>query len=103
MQDVLTELAGLRRQKELPLAQLGKKHVHAFCLALKEKLRDKASNFGKEYLKLLIDEIRVGKKEVHLKGSYASMAGALSMSTKPGLLPMVPSFVPGWLHSADLK
>jgi hypothetical protein len=86
-------LAGLRRQKELPLAQLGKKHIHAFCAALKEKLRDKASNFGKEYLKLLVNEIKVENREVRLTGSYASLAGALRMSTKPGQLPRVPSFV----------
>ena len=102
-QDVLTELAGLRRQKELPLAQLGKKHVYAFCSALKEKLRDKASNFGKEYLKLLVDEIRVNKKEVRLAGSYVSLAGALRMSTKPGQLPRVPSFVPVWLPERDAQ
>ena len=96
-QVVLTELAGLRRQKELPLAQLGRKHIHAFCAALKEKLRDKASNFGKDYLKLLVNEIRVEKKEVRLTGSYASLAGALNMSTKPGQLSRVPSFVPVWL------
>ncbi|WP_374045161.1 recombinase family protein [Geobacter sp. AOG1] len=100
-QEVLTEMAGLRRQKELPLAQLGRKHVNAFCSALKDKLRDKGSNFGKEYLKLLVDEIRVDKKEVRLTGSYCSLAGALRMSTKSGQLLGVPSFVPVWLPSAD--
>jgi hypothetical protein len=101
-QEVLTEMAGLRRQKELPLAQLGKKHILAFCSALKDKLRDKASNFGKEYLKILVDEIRVDKKEVRLSGSYAAMAGALSyMSTKPAHFAMVPSFVPVWLPNAN--
>ncbi|MDR3581014.1 MAG: hypothetical protein P4L44_13720, partial [Oryzomonas sp.] len=59
-------------------------------------LCDRASNFGKEYLKLLVDEIRVDKKEVHLSGSYSALAGALSMSTKPAF-EMVPSFVPVWL------
>jgi hypothetical protein len=100
-QEVLTELAGLRRQKELPLAQLGRKHIQAFCAALKEKLRDKASNFGKDYLKLLVNEIRVEKKEVRLTGNYTSLAGALRMSTKPGQLPRVPSFVPVWLPTND--
>jgi hypothetical protein len=33
-------------------------------------------------LKLLVDEIRVEKKEVRLSGSYAAIAGALSMLTK---------------------
>ncbi len=99
-QEILMELASLKRQKEMPLKKLGKKHIAAFCSALKEKLCDKASNFGKEYLKLLVDEIRVVKKEVHLSGSYSALAGALCMSTKPAL-EMVPSFVPVWLPSAD--
>jgi len=68
-------------------------------LALKEKLRDRTSNLGKEYLKLLNDKIRAGEKRSAPEKKQASMAGALSMSTKPGLLPMVPSFVPVW----DLK
>ncbi|HTP65178.1 MAG TPA: recombinase family protein, partial [Geobacteraceae bacterium] len=101
-QEILTELAGLRRQKELPLAKLSMKHIQSFCTALREKLRDKGSNFGKEYLKLLVGKIVVNKKEVHLTGSYSSLAGALSMSAKPGL-PMVPSFVPVWLTTTDSK
>lgn len=99
-QEILMELASLKRQKEMPLKKLGKKHIAAFCSALKEKLCDKASNFGKEYLRLLVDEIKVVKKEVHLSGSYSALAGALCMSTKPAL-EMVPSFVPVWLPSAD--
>jgi site-specific DNA recombinase len=99
-QEILVELAGLRRQKEMPLTKLGKKHIAAFCSALKERLCDRASNFGKEYLKLLVNEITVDKKEVHLSGSYSALAGALTMSTKPALV-MVPSFVPVWLPFAD--
>lgn len=99
-QEILVELASLRRQKEMPLTKLGKKHIVAFCSALKERLCDKASNFGKEYLKLLVNEIRVDKKQVHLSGSYSALAGALCMSTKPAL-EMVPGFVPVWLPIAD--
>jgi DNA invertase Pin-like site-specific DNA recombinase len=99
-QEILVELAGLRRQKEMPLTKLGKKHIAAFCSALKERLCDRASNFGKEYLKLLVNEITVDKKEVHLSGSYSALAGALTISTKPALV-MVPSFVPVWLPFAD--
>ena len=99
-QEILVELASVRRQKELPLSKLGRKHIAAFCSALKERLSDRASNFGKEYLKLLVSEIRVDKKEVHLSGSYSALAGALSISTKPAL-GIVPSFVPVWLPIAD--
>ena len=99
-QEILVELASLRRQKEMPMTKLGKKHIAAFCAALKERLCDKASNFGKEYLKLLVNEIRVDKKEVHLSGSYSALASALSISTKP-TLETVPSFVPIWLPNPD--
>jgi hypothetical protein len=58
-------------------------------------------NSGKEYLKLLVNEIRVDKKEVRLSGSYSTMAGALHMSTKHEHLEGVPSFVPVWLPSTD--
>lgn len=96
-QEILAEMAGLQRQRELPLAGMGVRRIRSFCSALKEKLLEKGSNFGKEYLKLLVTEIRVDKIEVRLTGSYAALAGALSMSTKPG----VPSFVSVWLPTRD--
>lgn len=99
-EEVLTEMAGLRRQKELPLSKIGSKNVQAFCAALKDKLKDKASNFGKEYLKLLVDEIRVDRKEVRMKGSYAAIAGILE-KTKLGLPMGVPSFGLVWLPLVD--
>ena len=36
-------------------------------------MQDKGSNFGKEYLKLLVEEIRVDKKEVRLTGSLSNL------------------------------
>jgi hypothetical protein len=48
-----------------------------------------------------VSEISVYKTEVRLTGSYAALAGALTMSTKPAHFEMVPSFVPVWLPSAD--
>jgi len=62
---------------------------------------DRASNFGKEYLKLLVNEIREDKKEVHLTGSFSALASALSKTTKLGYLESVPSFVLNWLPIAD--
>jgi len=37
-QEILVELASLKRQKEMPLTKLSKKHIAAFCSALKERL-----------------------------------------------------------------
>ena len=84
----------------MPLAALSRKQIGAFYAALKDRLFDRASNFGKEYLRLLVDEIKVVKKEVHLSGSYSALAGALCMGTKHELA-AVPGFGLNWLPSAD--
>ncbi|AJE04667.1 hypothetical protein [Geobacter pickeringii] len=55
-QEILAEMAGLQRQKELPLTGMGVRRIRSFCAALKEKLLEKGSNSGKEYLKLLVTE-----------------------------------------------
>jgi hypothetical protein len=95
-QEILVEIARLRHQKEMPLAKLSKKHITAFCTALKELFQEKASDFGKEYLRLLLDEIRVTKKEVHLQGSHAALASALSCGSNSGFK-KVPRFDQYWL------
>ena len=87
------ELARLRHQKEMPIARLSRINIVAFCVALKEMLLDRTSHFGKEYLRLLLDEIRVIKKEVHLQGSYVALTSALSGGSNKGFN-KVPSFDP---------
>jgi site-specific DNA recombinase len=99
-QEVLTEMAGLRRQKEMPLSQLSTKKIDAFCNALKQRLQDKDCNFGKEYLRLLVDEIKVDGKEVRLQGSYGAVAGLLNKS-KAGSLKRVPTSGTSWLPELD--
>lgn len=99
-QEILMEVAKLKSQKEIPLARLTRKNITAFCSALKELFKDKSVQFGKEYLKLLLDEIRVTQKEVHLKGGYAALTSALSCVSKQGLT-KVPSFDPYWLARKD--
>ncbi len=47
----------------MPVARLSKKNIAAFCVALKEMLLDRTSHIGKEYLRMLLDEIRVIKKD----------------------------------------
>lgn len=95
-QEVLMELARVKHQKEVPIARLSKKNIAAFSTALKDMLQDGTSQFGKQYLRLLLDDIRVVKKEVHLRGSYAALASALSSGSGLGFN-KVPSFDPYWL------
>ena len=100
-QEILIEMARLRGQKEMKISSLGKNRIVTFCKALKEKFQDRTSNFGKEYLKLLVDEIRIVKEEVHLSGRLAALTGALCFGSERGFLVGVPSPVMYWLPSAD--
>ena len=100
-QEILIEMARLRGQKEMKISSLGKNRILTFCKSLKEKFQDRTSNFGKEYLKLLVDEIRIVKEEVHLSGSLAALTGALCFGSERGFLVGVPSPVMYWLPSAD--
>jgi len=63
---------------------------------LRSKLLDRNSKFGKEYLKLLVNEIRIEGNEAQISGSYAALAGAIA-ETKKGTLGRVPTFVSNWL------
>ena len=58
---------------------------------------DRVFDLGKEYLKLLGNEIRVNNNEMRLSSIYAAMAGALCMSTKQEHFGMLPSIDPVWL------
>jgi hypothetical protein len=93
-QAILTEMAGLRTHEGLPTALLRPKHIEAFTQSLKTKLFGNRG-FAKGYLQLLVDEIRVEKKEVTLRGSYAALAQAVE--TKMGTPNGVPRFVSNWL------
>jgi len=95
-QEILIEIARLRRQQEIPLSKIGNRQVDVFCSVLSQKLKDKGSNFGKEYLRLLVDEIRVDGREVLLKGSHKALAGVIQ-KTKPDNPNGVPSFGSVWL------
>ena len=99
-QEIMTEMAGLKRQNEFPLSNLSPRYVNAFCSALSDKLKDKESNFGKEYIKLLVDEIKVEGQNIFLKGSYGTLVGAIQKQ-KLGHSHGVPSFGNVWLPSAD--
>lgn len=93
-QAILTEIAGLRAREGLPTALLRPKHIEAFTASLKTTLLNKRG-FAKQYLRLLVDDIRVQKQAVTLRGSYAALAQALE--TKTGTPTGVPRFVPNWL------
>jgi site-specific DNA recombinase len=84
----------------MPFDLLKTKHVNAFTQALRSKLLDRDSSFGREYLRLLVSEIRIEKNEARISGSYAALASAVA-ETKLGTLDKVPRFEPNWLPDLD--
>ncbi len=95
-QDVLLEIAGLKRQREMPTDILKAQHINAFSTALRKKLLDRNSRFGKDYLKLLVNEIRIDGNEAQITGSYGAFAAAVSQ-IKMGTPQRVPTSVSNWL------
>lgn len=95
-QDVLLKIASLKRQREMPTDPLQPQHIKAFSKALRAKLLDRNSRFGKDYLKLLVNEIKIEGNEAHISGSYDALAYAIA-ETKKGAPQRVPTFVSNWL------
>lgn len=59
------------------LDEIGLHHVQGFSRALHSRLKDRETGFGKDYLRLLVDDATVTDKEVLGRGSYAKLAGAV--------------------------
>jgi site-specific DNA recombinase len=95
-QAVIAEMAGIKRQQEFPFKDFGPKRINAFCKALRTKFADKDSNFGKEYLKLLVDEIRIEGKDVTMRGKYTDVVNAMQ-KTVPGFPAGLPGTGRVWL------
>ncbi|WP_370623254.1 recombinase family protein [Polynucleobacter sp. UB-Tiil-W10] len=93
-QEVLLEMAGYKRKQSIPAVKPNQ--VGLFCNALRSKLLDRDSGFGKDYLRHLVSEIRVTAKEAQISGSKAELARAVGFSKSSAPL-MVPTSVNGWL------
>jgi len=93
-QAILTDIAGVTTKATVPAHVLQQKHIDAFTRLLREKLLENGA-FAKEYLRLLVHEIRVNKREVKITGSYAALAHAVAGN--PSDATGVPRFAPKWL------
>jgi site-specific DNA recombinase len=99
-QEMLTAIAGFKRQQEMPLDLLKAKHINAFTKALRIKLLDRDSSFDKEYLRLLVSEIRIKGNEARITGSYAALVSAVAEKNM-GTVGRMPRFAPNWLPDLD--
>jgi site-specific DNA recombinase len=96
----LLEIANLERQQQLPQKLFSTLNVQAFCRALKDQMLDEQSGFGKAYLKLLVNEIRVMESKIVVRGGYSALGRALAKQ-KPDTSMKVPSFGYRWLPGRD--
>ena len=100
-QALLTDIAGLRRLKHMPLDALGEKKIRAFTTALRERLIEKDRVFSKKYLKLLVEEIRYQNRQLVMKGSYTALARMVGENKRGTPRGEVPTFGTDWLPGQD--
>jgi hypothetical protein len=90
----LTDIAAVTTKATVPAHVLQQKHIDAFTKLLRGKLLENGP-FAKEYLRLLVHEIRVNKREMKITGSYAALAQAVAGNPSDAI--GVPRFAPKWL------
>jgi site-specific DNA recombinase len=98
-ESILIDMAGTRRQTDSPVDKITSAQVHAFGGATRIKLLYKENGFSKQYLRLLVSEIRMLNGEVRMTGSKAALANAMLQKKKDTA--MVPTFVQTWLPDLD--
>ncbi len=91
---LLTDIAAVKTKTPVPAHVLQQKHIEAFTRLLREKLLENGA-FARDYLRLLVHEIRVNRREMKITGSYAALAQAVAGN--PGNSIGVPGFAPKWL------
>ena len=92
---VLTEIAGIRRNKEMPVSMLSQTKIDTFCKVLRSKLLGGDKGFAKRYLRLLVSEVRFTADAIKMQGSYGALAAAVGETGTLG--GRVPSFGSSWL------
>src|SRR5262249_24444040 len=99
-QEILLEVARKRDRGQLALTKLSPKQITTFCTALRDRLLDPNAGFGKAYVNLLVDEIRLEGDKLNVRGSYDALAQAIGLG-KMGKREGVPSFIPDWRPHGD--
>lgn len=95
-EELLMKIGGMKRRKTLPLEQINPGSIAAFSKVLKQRLLDKSpdNHFRKQYLQLLVNEIRVDKTAATITGDHASVAEAI-VQMKMGTA-LVPTSISNW-------
>jgi site-specific DNA recombinase len=98
-ESILIEMAGTRQDRAVPLDKINASQISAFGNALRAKLLERENGFSKQYLRLLVNEIRVSGNEVSMTGSKAALMHAV-LQKKMGTM-TVPTFGMPWLPDLD--
>ena len=93
------ELAGKRRLTSIPSATLSERHLETFAKSIR-KMFGKNQNYAKQYLKILVDEVRYKGKKIEISGSNAALTYLAGGGTNGHLRPL-PSVIPNWLPGRD--
>jgi site-specific DNA recombinase len=75
--------------------------IDRIAVALREALKNGDPAFRKAYLRLFVDLVLVGDKEVQLRGPTIALAKAASAGQLPPAAGVVPSFVQEWRPVRD--
>ena len=93
---VVCSISTIVKQLERRDSIFAPNEVSAFSAAMRSRLHDRESNFGKEYLRLFVNRIKLTGQQVEINGSYGALAQGIAQM-KTGTLGRVPIFVPDWL------
>jgi site-specific DNA recombinase len=96
---VLIEIAGSRRQKEMPSEILSARQLDAFGTALRARVLDREGGLSKRYLREFVSDIRFDGKRVVMRGKKAALMNAAAQK-KMGTAG-VPTSVHTWLPDLD--
>jgi DNA invertase Pin-like site-specific DNA recombinase len=99
---LLAEIAGIQRLEEIPTQVLTARKLEAFCRAMRRRVMDVASGFGKAYLRLFVEEVRLTGRVVLMRGREDVLVQAVAQKDL-GTSGAVPSLGYAWLPSEDSK
>ncbi len=98
--DLLRQVSGLNRRRNIPTNALTPANIDRFAIAARERLRNRDISFRKRYLRLFVERVEVRDNDIRISGPESALAKGISEMAKPGT-DIVPSFVPEWWARQD--
>jgi DNA invertase Pin-like site-specific DNA recombinase len=93
-ENLLLEIAALKRKQQMPLAVISPQKIDAFTRVIRDRLTV-PSAFSRAYLKAAVSEIRIKDQEMTIRGSRSSMVDLIKNGGNINV-GEVPSFMREW-------